>query len=592
MVDRPQALEPETLENLRDSYETWKSRPFSSELLEALAGRLRDPKRRAAILGMLRSDSADLTLDFVRARRDTPRQVKRIFTYFWRSGLFEEGRKLLAVSPELRRSVGLERPSRPGDKLGPPVYADDPISLFEASERGVRLGLWGWSEAARGLRNSVLRTAREAQPLGMLDAPLGILNVGVGGPMGIEKARMAELIHALAKRGSFRALGPEDEGADEALSAAMSGGTLDLRGCDHLRESVRSSVYAAMTTRVHRGTPMDTLLIVDSPAIRIHGYASGTQLGSGAKLIGTLGRMVPGQWSFFPIPHLRQRAKDVPLLVNKTLKFVHADDLADVRHHLACWLMEEIERSPAKLDVGWLENAIVDVCRTLCPDWTPSADTPQSSVEGTDTEKSGSSEDNCFWRCNLGWEVTFDGTSRHISTESKGMWGIRYLLSVRRPSRGAIDVWDAMPDPGGVGSSAVDPTTAREYQEAGHSIGPEEHLKHSDDDTKVACKRRLAEIAEKLQQGPSGNERDTLEDEQEEIHEYLRQDLSLRGKSRTEHRRGHGQRVGSAISRSLKQIKKQFPEFHEHLVESLKGPHGEDIRYEPPEGTRNWQVDT
>ena len=82
---------------------------------------------------------------------------------------------------------------------------------------------------------------------------------------------------------------------------------------------------------------------------------------------------------------MRKRIKDVPLLVNKTLERLQADDLADIRHHLACWLSAEILNSRDMLEVGWLENAVVEACEALCPDWMPPISTVADKGDEAET---------------------------------------------------------------------------------------------------------------------------------------------------------------------------------------------------------------
>ena len=367
----------------------WKKHPFSSELPQALKGSIVDENRGGALLTMLRHEDAPVFLADV----DAPQLAARAFNCFWYSGLFDRARGLLEDSPGLRRAVGLRRCLIPGDEiLGPPEYDDDPISAFASSEAAARWDLWGVSKTARELWNSVSRVANDTRE------PMRILNVGLSGLSGTEKDKVAKVIHGLANRASFAVLGPEDDDPRSALEGTISGGTLYLRVGDSLQDNVRSTVYGAFTSRVYEEVLVDALLIVDSPSTRVVGYGSGKMLGAGEGFSGTLGRNVPGQWSFLSIPDLRKRTADVPLLVNKALEHLQADDLADIRHHLACWLVEQIMHSEVDLEVGWLERALSEVCVALRPDWSPIDSQPDHHTQSLTEERSGPNvaEDNEF----------------------------------------------------------------------------------------------------------------------------------------------------------------------------------------------------
>ena len=637
MSDSLRALDAGAVERLQDAYDTWTSRPFSLEFPEALARRVMECRSRRALLTMLREDDVDVALEAAR----TPRQERWVFACLWRSGLFDGARKLLANAPELRRAVGLDRPTRTELGLPPPVYTDDTITAFRASEQLSRWGLWGESKPARRLHNAVARVARDTR------RPVEILNVGIGGPSGSEKAAVALAIHIKARRGPFCALGPGHEEPDPALAAAMSGGTLYLWGCDHLQEKVRSSVYAALaqTTPSYRGTEMDTLLIVDSPKTRVQGYGSGEHLGAGEGLAGTLGKKTSGQWSFFSISPLQRRITDVPLLVNKTLERLRVDGLADIRHHLACWLWEEIERSTDILEAGWLDHAVTEVCEVLCPDWSPppgnavdaapddtkvdgrqSEEAPPSLAHSETDDDADTDTHHVLRRTSAGWAVTFSGTLVTIATDSNGMLAIAYLLSVGRPPNGARDVAAAMD------SGAFDPPDTDQHQtgvtavpsskrqgrtveqqtvhqlkdQMADAIGAERAIDQMTPEQArlyaQQVREELADIDEELGSEETGRERrEELSEQKEKINRHLSASVNVHGESHQWGRK-EPRRVGNAINRALDAIDKHAERardaegkalmaLHRHLKSHIKYPHRDDMRYEPPDGTR-WTVET
>jgi len=626
MPDRPKSLDAGALERIQEMLEDWRQSPFSAELPQALDYSIDDKKRLWSLLTMLREEDAPLVCS---------KSPENAFNYFTQSCLFEPAGVLLEKSGALRRKVGLERAEVARfENLPPPVYEDDLIVAFRNAEDMSRWNLWGMSKPAIGRNSDVVRVAGAARE------PPRILNVGLSGPSGLEKDRVAEAIHGMAKRGAFAALGPGDSDPESALSVAMPGGTLYLRDCDGLQGNVQSTLYTALVSRVHQATPMDTLLIIDTT---LEPMASVSGIGEGFS--GTLGREVTGNWSYLNVPDLKQRLKDVPVLVNKTLERLQADDLAEVRHHLACWLWEEIKSSGDALEDGWLQNALADVCEALCPGWAPRGGptmglthddmkiegeldedvetSPDQTAIAGDTEQDNG---NLLSRTSAGWALTYNGALVTIATDSKGMTAIAYLLSVGRPPHGAHDVATAMD------SGAYDPLVAENQtnipavstrelagrtteqqdlhqlrEQTTDAMGIErqsmqmtrEQVNHLKQTTQAA----LANIEGELKLEDTGQERrEELLDQKKQIKDHLSAAVNIRGVSR-ESGPKESRKVGNAIGRALAAIEKQAKKarntedgetltaFHLHLVDCIEFKFSDDIRYERPDGT-HWKVES
>jgi len=201
------------------------------------------------------------------------------------------------------------------------------------------------------------------------------INLWLGGPNGPEKVRAARAIHDNAGRGVFSVIAPECQDPLEAVRAAATGGTVFLSRCDDLPVELHAAIRQAMVERRIGFTPMDTLLIVDT---------EGEQDG-GSGLWGSLKKGIPVNWSYARLPRLGTRIDDIPLLVNKTLERIGADDLVDVRHHIADGLRAAHAEGKDQGEVGWLEHSLAEMCGVLCPDWTApvehSPDVVQALVE-------------------------------------------------------------------------------------------------------------------------------------------------------------------------------------------------------------------
>lgn len=483
MSEYSRPLDVSALQRIQAALKSWNARPFSTELLDALKRNVAKGSRKHALLTMLRQEDAPILLEAIE-RQDAVENARRAFRWLWRSGLFAEARRALQSSPELRKEVGLERdlvpdrsslpllgtkptsseppeaqtggidratgpseaPAVGSQDLGPPVYDDVEIAFFFQAEAVARWGLWGESEAARDLRWEVERVARGTRE----PEPLKSLNVCLSGPSGVGKHNVAKAIHGLGGRASFSTLGPEDGEADSALAVAMAGGTLYLRGCDILQTSVEASVYRAITSRTWQGVPLDTLLIVDVPLTTVVGCGSGGQVNGGRGFPATLGRNVPGNWSFMDVPVLRKRISDVPVLVNKMLERLQADALAEVRQHLAVWFQEEIAKSRAKFDEGRLARAVMQVCEATCPGWSPPAHrtsaTPRPGV--TEGQEQEATRDGAHAAAATSWEeVTIAITSNDTASVTVGGKLIKrgrfdvLGFGDRRKEQGAVISW-------------------------------------------------------------------------------------------------------------------------------------------------------
>ncbi|MDP6495880.1 MAG: hypothetical protein QGI09_10800, partial [Dehalococcoidia bacterium] len=116
------------LSDVRSHVEAWKTCDYSSELSDALAGRLDHEYRRWIVLTMLREEDVPLVLDHA----EKSGQDEGVSDWLWHSGLFGHARRRLG-------------------KLDSTEHQYD-----ETAERAAQWGLWGDSAAARGLREQIL----------------------------------------------------------------------------------------------------------------------------------------------------------------------------------------------------------------------------------------------------------------------------------------------------------------------------------------------------------------------------------------------------------------------------------------------------
>jgi hypothetical protein len=601
MTQSPKVLDDQALDALPTLLNEWRAHPYSEDLRTALAKHCVPDCGHWTIATMLCPEDGEVALE--RAFDSGEGETRRIFDWLWYSGLFADACKLLDSSPQLRKAVGLgRRPMPDHERFGPPVYDDDTIVRFETSIQAARLGLWGESRVARELRSAVVRAAKDTRKLG-----LEILNVGLGGPSGSGKGLVVGAIHRLARRGPIAALSPEDGEADTALAAVMAGGTLYLRRADHLQKGVRSSVYSAMTSGVYRDSKMDTLLIVDSPITMGTGYGLGENIGARNSFLGALGRNVPGTWSMFTVPDLKRRKKDLPLLVKRILLVIDAAELLDVRHHFARWLMEQMPKSGADLDVGWLVHATREAYQLVRPDWAP-PNFAERYPKGR-TQPARSAEENEFRRVSAGWKVTYGGEPMTILTSRKGMRAIAHLLSVYNPRRCAEEVRQVMD-----GQVVAGSTTDVLFQEDGHEFGQLRDQEILDDQAMAEYKQKLKALDRKSKElnvklgAPSMTEEELdllaeedrkLAEERAAIKKELSRLVDIHGESRTWGQSKDSQIVGKEIYRALKSILAQAERatkegeegvlcaLHKHLSISIKDKFNDKVRYD---SSVQWKV--
>jgi hypothetical protein len=306
----------------------WKQRPFSSDLDDLLLGRNQSDRRCHTILTMLRAEDVPAIVDWAKE----PDEKRWVCYWLSQSGLFTEARRLASESD-------------PRERGSPVSHPRSSLAIWD---------LWGNSDSML----EYMGRLDEIAP--MIPDEYPAINLWLGGPNGPEKARAARAIHDNARRGVFSVIAPECQDPLEAVRAAATGGTVFLSRCDDLPVELHVAIRQAMVERRIGITPMDTLLIVDT---------EGEQDG-GSGLWGSLKKGIPVNWSFARLPRLGTRSDDIPLLVNKTLERIGADDLVDVRHHIADGLRAAHAEAEDQGEVGWLEHSFAEMCGVLCPDWT------------------------------------------------------------------------------------------------------------------------------------------------------------------------------------------------------------------------------
>jgi hypothetical protein len=566
MSFRSTVLGDEALSELRAEVTEWQKQPFSVELHDAL-DRSKGRRRGGPVPRMLRV--ADVESVLTQAIESSQRQKWRVFLWLWYSGLLSEARSLLDSSPTLQHCFGVGRQYIPGfERPGSRGHGADPSSRIEESERAARCGLWGESVPARSLHRAVSRVAKEAQ--GSL--VMRRLAVCVGGAGGPEKDRVAKAIHSMTGRGFFAVLGPEDEDPDRALEGALAGGTLYLRDCDHLQTSVRSSLYSIMSS----GDQKDMLLIVDCPGSRSLGFYPGYRVAAADSFSGHLGRAI-GSLNFLYLSDLRSRIADIPLLVNRALESLGADDLQDIRHHLALWLSEQITKSREMLDTYWVENAVCDACEAVLTNWSPTESKPTlASADPThqDSPRRVAKENYVCRSVGKRWELTWDGHVERVR-DTKGIRAIAYLLSLPngKPPNGPVDValaadiqTNAPSDPGNLS----DPADIRQYRS---ELGEVEDALRQDDEGVLTFGDR---------------EREEMEKKKLDLVSELSRSTNNRGRPRRVNRQA--QAVGKSIADALKQIENVHLKLYVHLKSAIKEPRGQAIRYEPAGSRPHWKV--
>lgn len=208
-------------------------------------------------------------------------------------------------------------------------------------------------------------------------------------------------------------------------------------------------------------------------------------------------------------------------------------------------------------------------------------DLEEEATQPSTAKKNKVDADNRILLETESWTVVYKGNSLKVpKAPTNGVRAIAHLLKVKTPKGGSCEV-----------SKVMNREDSDEHrQEIG---GKPEDQSISDQKAIDAYEKRLKAIDQLLSLQKNGatiseEEIKKVKEEEIKIKKELGRSVDKNGRLRQVNRTQ--QKVGQAVNRALTQIEKIQSELHAHLVKSIKGKFGQEIRYEPTP-TIEWQVE-